>query len=64
MGDLRQVTASTLPSGAVKFLLTDVEGSTALWEQSAESMDREVAASSANVVSVWCREMWSGPARR
>lgn len=32
-----------LPSGVVTFLLTDIEGSTALWERSAPAMDRALA---------------------
>ncbi len=32
-----------LPSGTVTFLLTDIEGSTALWEREPEPMRRAVA---------------------
>ncbi len=32
-----------LPSGTVTFLLTDVEGSTALWEEAPETMRRAIA---------------------
>ena len=32
-----------LPTGTVTFLFTDIEGSTRLWEQHPEAMDRAVA---------------------
>src|SRR5688572_3007995 len=39
----REVSMPELPSGTVTFLLTDVEGSTALWEEASESMRAALA---------------------
>ena len=35
--------ATPLPSGTVTYLLTDIEGSTRLWEQHPEAMDAALA---------------------
>lgn len=48
----QRVPAQTLPSGVVTFLLTDIERSTALWEQDAEGMDRALRAHDAMLASV------------
>ena len=34
---------SSLPTGTVTFLFTDIEGSTKLWERSSEAMQRALA---------------------
>jgi class 3 adenylate cyclase len=40
---IRMESATPLPGGAVTFLLTDIEGSTKLWEQHPEAMEAAVA---------------------
>ena len=44
-GGTSQETRLHLPAGTVTFLLTDIEGSTRLWEQDADAMSRAVARS-------------------
>src|SRR5687768_5319974 len=36
--DVRRLTMAPLPGGTVTFLFTDIEGSTALWEQDRQAM--------------------------
>jgi predicted ATPase/DNA-binding SARP family transcriptional activator len=45
------VSAAQLPSGVVTFLLTDVEGSTRLWESDFRAMDAAVAAHDAAIAA-------------
>lgn len=50
MSGIEQATVD-VPAGTVTFLLTDVEGSTRLWESASEAMGRR----SAGITSCWTR---------
>ena len=44
-------TAPTLPSGVVTFLLTDIEGSTALWDTDPDRVVRTICASAGDEIT-------------